>query len=167
MGLAGGLSVYGFASGDPVNFSDPFGLCPSCGPPVPLPPGKGGGPNEWQNIGPAREGARDRWVPRDPIKTTEGGQPGGSWDDKRDHWDVSDGKGTTRRYLPDGTEVDHDNKPVDKPADKPAAEPGPVDRMVQAIRDFLNQPVPAWLPALPPLLPGIGLPPPPFVVPVP
>lgn len=28
IGLAGGLNLYGFASGDPVNFSDPFGLCP-------------------------------------------------------------------------------------------------------------------------------------------
>jgi len=28
MGLAGGVNLYGFASGDPVNFSDPFGLCP-------------------------------------------------------------------------------------------------------------------------------------------
>lgn len=28
MGLAGGLNLYGFAGGDPVNFSDPFGLCP-------------------------------------------------------------------------------------------------------------------------------------------
>ena len=27
LGLAGGLNLYGFASGDPVNFSDPFGLC--------------------------------------------------------------------------------------------------------------------------------------------
>src|SRR6185437_13385490 len=27
LGLAGGLNVYGFASGDPVDFSDPFGLC--------------------------------------------------------------------------------------------------------------------------------------------
>jgi hypothetical protein len=25
--LAGGLNAYGFAGGDPVNFSDPFGLC--------------------------------------------------------------------------------------------------------------------------------------------
>ncbi|MGQ0715341.1 MAG: RHS repeat-associated core domain-containing protein [Gemmatimonadaceae bacterium] len=29
IGLAGGLNVYGFANGDPVNFSDPFGLCPN------------------------------------------------------------------------------------------------------------------------------------------
>jgi RHS repeat-associated protein len=28
IGLAGGLNLYGFAHGDPVNFSDPFGLCP-------------------------------------------------------------------------------------------------------------------------------------------
>ncbi len=25
--MAGGLNLYGFANGDPVNFSDPFGLC--------------------------------------------------------------------------------------------------------------------------------------------
>jgi hypothetical protein len=30
IGLAGGLNLYGFAGGDPVNFSDPFGLCPAC-----------------------------------------------------------------------------------------------------------------------------------------
>jgi RHS repeat-associated protein len=28
IGIAGGLNAYGFANGDPVNFSDPFGLCP-------------------------------------------------------------------------------------------------------------------------------------------
>jgi RHS repeat-associated protein len=28
IGLAGGMNLYGFANGDPVNFSDPFGLCP-------------------------------------------------------------------------------------------------------------------------------------------
>ena len=28
IGLAGGLNIYGFAGGDSVNFSDPFGLCP-------------------------------------------------------------------------------------------------------------------------------------------
>jgi len=33
IGLAGGLNLYGFAAGDPVNFSDPFGLssCPKEG----------------------------------------------------------------------------------------------------------------------------------------
>lgn len=28
IGLAGGLNLYGFANGDPVSYSDPFGLCP-------------------------------------------------------------------------------------------------------------------------------------------
>jgi RHS repeat-associated protein len=31
IGLAGGANLYGFASGDPVNFSDPFGLWPDLG----------------------------------------------------------------------------------------------------------------------------------------
>jgi RHS repeat-associated protein len=30
IGLAGGMNLYGFAAGDPVNLSDPFGLCPPC-----------------------------------------------------------------------------------------------------------------------------------------
>jgi RHS repeat-associated protein len=29
IGLAGGLNSYGFAAGDPVTFSDPYGLCPA------------------------------------------------------------------------------------------------------------------------------------------
>ncbi|HEX5177904.1 MAG TPA: RHS repeat-associated core domain-containing protein [Gemmatimonadaceae bacterium] len=34
LGLAGGLNAYGYANGDPVNFSDPFGLSPrACDPP--------------------------------------------------------------------------------------------------------------------------------------
>ena len=28
IGIAGGVNAYGFANGDPVNYSDPFGLCP-------------------------------------------------------------------------------------------------------------------------------------------
>ena len=30
IGLAGGLNSYGYAAGDPVNYADPFGLCPTC-----------------------------------------------------------------------------------------------------------------------------------------
>jgi RHS repeat-associated protein len=29
IGLAGGLNAYGFAAGDPVSYSDPYGLCPA------------------------------------------------------------------------------------------------------------------------------------------
>lgn len=36
IGLAGGLNLYGFAGGDPVNFSDPFGLT-ACDPPESCP----------------------------------------------------------------------------------------------------------------------------------
>jgi hypothetical protein len=28
IGTSGGMNLWGFASGDPVNYSDPFGLCP-------------------------------------------------------------------------------------------------------------------------------------------
>lgn len=28
IGLAGGLNLYGYANGDPINYHDPFGLCP-------------------------------------------------------------------------------------------------------------------------------------------
>jgi RHS repeat-associated protein len=28
IGLAGGLNIYGFAAGDPVSYTDPYGLCP-------------------------------------------------------------------------------------------------------------------------------------------
>lgn len=43
IGLAGGLNLYGFAGGDPVNFSDPFGLdCHDAqGNRVPCPPLRG------------------------------------------------------------------------------------------------------------------------------
>jgi hypothetical protein len=33
--LGGGLNLYGFAGGDPVNSHDPFGLCPPCYPDQP------------------------------------------------------------------------------------------------------------------------------------
>jgi RHS repeat-associated protein len=32
LGLAGGMNLYGYAGGDPVNYSDPLGLCPIAAP---------------------------------------------------------------------------------------------------------------------------------------
>jgi uncharacterized protein RhaS with RHS repeats len=45
IGLAGGLNLYGYAGGDPVNFADPFGLnCQDAqGQEVPCPPKAAGG----------------------------------------------------------------------------------------------------------------------------
>jgi RHS repeat-associated protein len=41
IGLAGGMNLYGFAAGDPVNYSDPFGLwCEDDGDPCPSPIGQ-------------------------------------------------------------------------------------------------------------------------------
>ena len=34
VGIAGGVNLYGFAEGDPVNYPDPFGLCPDPQDPV-------------------------------------------------------------------------------------------------------------------------------------
>lgn len=31
IGVSGGLNLYGYANGDPITYSDPFGLCASCG----------------------------------------------------------------------------------------------------------------------------------------
>ena len=45
LGLAGGLNLYGFANGDPVNFSDPFGL--QCTPNTPA----ALCPREWHSHG--------------------------------------------------------------------------------------------------------------------
>ncbi len=80
-------------------------------PPNPPPPGASGKPNEWVRV-PGTEGRPDKWVPRDPVPSPQGGQPQGSWDEKGGHWDMDDGRGSRNRYLPDGTKVDHINRPI-------------------------------------------------------
>jgi hypothetical protein len=43
IGIAGGLNLYGFAGGDPVNYTDPFGLSPEQCPPCRRGPVRPGG----------------------------------------------------------------------------------------------------------------------------
>ena len=51
IGLAGGLNTYGFANGDPVSYSDPYGLSAGCDPPTPAcMMGLGSLQREWNNF---------------------------------------------------------------------------------------------------------------------
>lgn len=53
IGIAGGLNLYGYANGDPVNYSDPFGLCPkSVG---------GDGRTKWLSDCPEGTAGREEW----------------------------------------------------------------------------------------------------------
>jgi RHS repeat-associated protein len=138
IGLAGGLNLYGFAGGDPINFSDPFGLtaCPDKdGKEVPCPEPEGGPPVElpdgtrtlpegrhWVRAKggstPRADGSSRgrRYVPDEP---TPGGvpQPGSSWDPEG-HWEVDNapgqpvGKKGRMRVRPDGTRLGPDHGPL-------------------------------------------------------
>ncbi len=82
-------------------------------PPTPPPPGADGKPNDWVRV-PGTDGRPDKWAPRDPVPSPKGGQPGASWDERGGHWDIDDGNRNRTRYLPDGTKVDHNNRPIAK-----------------------------------------------------
>ncbi len=145
LGLSGGTNAYGFASGDPVNYADPFGLkpckdaqghqvdCPEPpgGPPIPLPDGR-----VWGRAGgkstPKKDGTTrpPRYIPKWPSGLNApipGGvpQPGASWDPRWGHWDGDNipGFGDGRRHWDEGgNEVDHFGDPVGSPPPK-AADP--------------------------------------------
>lgn len=93
-------------------------------PPNAPPPGKDGKPNDWVRV-PGTEGRPDKWVPRDPVPSPKGGQPGASWDPQGGHWDVDDGNRNRTRWLPNGTQVDHNNNPI------PMSSPGGVVNFVR------------------------------------
>jgi hypothetical protein len=78
-------------------------------PPVPLPPGKNGQPNQW--VTSPGSGNRQKWRPKHPIPSPKGSQPGASWDPDG-HWDVDWGNKVRERYLPNGTKVHHFNNPI-------------------------------------------------------
>ncbi|MGH7625427.1 MAG: RHS repeat-associated core domain-containing protein, partial [Gemmatimonadaceae bacterium] len=114
LGLAGGLNVYGFNGGDPVNFSDPFGLFvadgdpPTGPPPVPVP--NGGKDNGWKwnpNPNNKRGGI---WGPKIPIPNQS--QPSASLEEAKGkgikHWDVDNGLGDRERYDENGNPISAD-----------------------------------------------------------
>lgn len=55
IGLAGGLNLYGYADGDPINFSDPFGLCPK----------SAGGDGKTEELADCPRGSAGWWAWRD------------------------------------------------------------------------------------------------------
>jgi RHS repeat-associated protein len=81
-------------------------------PPVAPPNGKDGKPNSWRPTPGKGPRGGIKWVPTNPCPSPKGGQPQGSWDPENGHWDITDGQGDTKRYLPDGTPVDHYNNPI-------------------------------------------------------
>ncbi|HSF31448.1 MAG TPA: RHS repeat-associated core domain-containing protein [Candidatus Tectomicrobia bacterium] len=105
-GVAGGLNAYGFANGDPINFSDPFGLCPNCEPPVPVP--NGGPDNGWKWNPDPNNSRGGSWGPKRPLKGQS--QPSASPEEPNSeggtgHWDVDDGLGHRQRYNDKGEPI--------------------------------------------------------------
>lgn len=144
--MAGGLNLYAYAGNNPVGFSDPFGLkpckdadgkvipCPEPQgpPPIPLPDGKNGQPNEWE-VKPG-SGKRTKWGAKHRVPSERGEQPGASWDPDG-HWDVDNvGRKGRRRIEADGTEIaDHEGTPIYGPQQVPQVNPSDAAKTVGAL----------------------------------
>ena len=167
----GGTNLYVLGRNDLANYVDPLGLDPGYGnpisgpngpigpsrptggqinfpeptgpPPIALPPGKNGNPNEWENK-PGSGPRGGRWGPKYPINSPKGGQPSASWDGINGHYDHDDGNGNRTRVLPDGTPVDHDNNPLPKPSTPPKNVPTPKPALPPSWNNF-PIPVPIFM----------------------
>lgn len=120
--------TFGYASNDGINHRDPTGLeavpAPTlpngdpAPPPVALPPGKNGEPNEWVPV-PGTPDRPTKWKPKYPVTSDKGGQPSGSWDPEDGDWGIDDGTGGPREHCdPDGNPVHRfePTSPVPPPA---------------------------------------------------
>jgi RHS repeat-associated protein len=148
------LNQYAYVHNNPMTFGDPDGHEPPppqnklnpkhppvdergkpLPPPSPLPNGKNGEPNSWVPK-PSGKGGRVKWGPKYPVANPKGSQPQASWD-PGGHWDVDRGDGTGRtRFTPDGTEVDHNNNPINPYRDMPGIPHPPIPDALRPLPYF-------------------------------
>lgn len=92
MGLAGGMNLYGYAGGDPINRSDPFGLCPK----------SAGGDGKTEDLDDCPRGSSGWWAMRDAR-----GEGSSIVNNVRGVWAVlnNDVRAGIEASLPEGTEL--------------------------------------------------------------
>jgi RHS repeat-associated protein len=130
LGLLVSANPYAYVNNAPVDWVDPFGLDqkprPPGVPPIKLPPGKQGQPNDWR----PKPGPDGRFTPKYPIDSPTGGQPHATWDGDDGWWRYHPGKGEpTEHYFPDGTRAPSRHPkygPPPQPKPKPTPPPPPV-----------------------------------------
>ena len=90
--MAGGLNLYGYAGGDPINSSDPFGLCPK----------SSGGDGKTEEMSDCPRGSSGWWAWRDAQ-----GEGSTFVNNVRGVWAVLnyDSEARIRASLPEGTEL--------------------------------------------------------------
>ncbi len=100
-----------------------------------MPKGKNGEENKWIPDPKAKGQRETKWIPKYPIPSKKGGQPSASWGEEG-HYDVDNGKGERNRYLPDGTQVDHNNNPINKSDNNSVSLPNSQNELMQ---NLLNE----------------------------